>query len=229
MKKVKLAVIPAGGLGSRLSDLGKKIPKGMITLGEQTIIEESILQLQSIGVEEIIIVTGHLHKCYEQLFSKSNLPVRLVFNPYYKTLGSMYSLYLIKDIIDKEFILVESDVIYEKTALTDIINSPFENIILISEVCHNLDCMFVQTNNGVLINMSKDKNKLGKEITGRYTGIFLFSKSLFSALIELTEPMFTANIDVAHGTILRNVIKTIDIHCVITKSKCIEIDDLNEN
>ncbi|MFV2069690.1 MAG: hypothetical protein ACC645_22215, partial [Pirellulales bacterium] len=43
------------------------MPKGCLCLGEHPIIEESILRLLAVGIEQIVIVTGHLAEQFEPL------------------------------------------------------------------------------------------------------------------------------------------------------------------
>ena len=52
-------IILAAGLGSRLGELGKNIPKGMITIFGKTLIERQIEIFHNCGINDITIITGH--------------------------------------------------------------------------------------------------------------------------------------------------------------------------
>ena len=67
--RVRSAVILAAGLGSRMNEVGRLAPKGLLRLGERSIIEESIRRLIAVGIERIVIVTGHLASHLEPLMS----------------------------------------------------------------------------------------------------------------------------------------------------------------
>ena len=119
---IKTAVILAAGLGSRLKDRTKNMPKGFLEINGKSLIEESIKKLISVGIKEIIIGTGYLPEFFEGLKTKYNC-VKCVFNPKYAETGSAYTLYNMKDVIKSDFLLLESDLIYEKRALDILISS----------------------------------------------------------------------------------------------------------
>ena len=52
-------IILAAGLGSRLGELGKNLPKGMITIFGKTLIERQIEIFHNCGINDITIITGH--------------------------------------------------------------------------------------------------------------------------------------------------------------------------
>lgn len=54
---VKKAIIPASGLGSRVGNITRVIPKEILPLGRETAIERLVQELKDAGIEEILIVT----------------------------------------------------------------------------------------------------------------------------------------------------------------------------
>ena len=87
-------------MGIRLEERGKLTPKGLICLGERSIIEESILRLLAEGIERIVIVTGHLAEQFEPLQKRYGQRVQLVHNPEFADSGSMYSMHCARHCID---------------------------------------------------------------------------------------------------------------------------------
>ena len=71
MKKIKKAIIPAAGLGTRFLPATKAQPKEMLPIVDiptiQYIVEEAI----SSGIEDILIITGRNKKSIEDHFDKS--------------------------------------------------------------------------------------------------------------------------------------------------------------
>ena len=53
------AIIPAAGLGSRLGNLTKDIPKCMIEVNGQTLISRQLEIIEDLNFSRIIIITGH--------------------------------------------------------------------------------------------------------------------------------------------------------------------------
>ena len=57
-KKVRKAVFPAAGLGTRFLPATKAIPKEMLSLVDKPIIQYGVEEAIAAGIEEIIIITG---------------------------------------------------------------------------------------------------------------------------------------------------------------------------
>ncbi len=70
-KKVKKAVIPAAGLGTRLLPATKAQPKEMLPIVDKPTIQYIIEEAVASGVEDIIIVTGRGERAMEDHFDKS--------------------------------------------------------------------------------------------------------------------------------------------------------------
>ena len=56
MKKLKKAIIPAAGLGTRFLPITKAIPKPMLSVLDKPTIQFIAEELLSVGIEEIVIV-----------------------------------------------------------------------------------------------------------------------------------------------------------------------------
>jgi 2-aminoethylphosphonate-pyruvate transaminase len=180
------AVILAAGLGSRIRDM-HSMPKGFIQLGDQPIIQESIQTLKQFGVTDILIITGYAADYYEAL-AKTDAALATVFNPNYDRFGSLYSLYCAKDWVKNDFLVLESDIIYEKSAIDTLIHDNHSNAILLSGETHFGDEVYVQAQEKKLIRMSKDKNQLAlDQIYGEFVGINKLSLCDFRQLMHQLE------------------------------------------
>ncbi len=132
MKNIRQAVILAAGIGSQAKGVLWMIdPKGFLKLGEKPIIEESIAKLVHSGVTDIVIVNGYQHEYYDELTKKYPF-VSTVRNPDFAVTGSMYSLFMARDRICGDILLLESDLIYEYNMLQTLHNSIYSDSILIS-------------------------------------------------------------------------------------------------
>ncbi len=65
---VKRAVLLAGGLGTRLRPYTAVIPKPLLPVGDQPILEIVLRQLRRHGFEHVTIATGHLAQLIEAFF-----------------------------------------------------------------------------------------------------------------------------------------------------------------
>ena len=70
-KKIRKAVIPAAGLGTRFLPATKAQPKEMLPIVDKPTIQYIIEESVKSGIEEILIVTGRNKKCIEDHFDKS--------------------------------------------------------------------------------------------------------------------------------------------------------------
>lgn len=172
------AVILAAG---RSKDFN--FPNGFVEIENQTVIERSINILLEIGIKKIYIVTGYESNYYKKLARKYS-EINLIKNNDYDRNSSYYSLCLLKDYLRDSFILLDSDIIYEKKALKKIMNSNEENLILISSETGSKDECYVEIENGSVVKMSKDKSEL-KKIDGEMLGISRLSYDYFKKIIDL--------------------------------------------
>lgn len=72
MKKIRKAVIPAAGFGTRFLPATKAMPKEMLPLVDKPIIQYIVEELVDAGVEDIIIVTGYTKRSIEDHFDLPN-------------------------------------------------------------------------------------------------------------------------------------------------------------
>lgn len=180
------AVILAAGQGSRIRDM-HTLPKGFICLGDRPIIQESIQALKQFGVTNILIVTGYAADHYDTL-SKNDAQLTTIFNPHYEEFGSLYSLYCAKTWVKTDFLVLESDIIYEKSAIKTLIHDAHDNAILLSGDTHFGDEVYVQAQEKKLIRMGKDKNQLvSDQIYGEFVGINKLSLRDFYQMVHQFE------------------------------------------
>ena len=187
---VKTAVILAAGLGSRLKDKTTDMPKGFITVGGKSLIEHSVSKLLKAGIEKILIGTGHASVWYEKFAQKSPGTISCVKNSKYSDTGSMFTLYTLKDSIQDDFLLLESDLLYDRHGLKILLEEKSPDVILASGRTHSNDEVFIEaTPNASLIKMSKNSAEL-KNIYGELVGITKISYPTFQKMCYFAEKEF---------------------------------------
>ncbi len=218
---IKNAVIMAAGQGTRLKDKGQQAPKGFLQLGDVPIIEESLKRLQKASVERVIIVTGHLAEFYEELADRYKGLVETVYNDKYADSGSMFSLYLAREVMQEgPFFLLESDLIYEQRALTQLQKDSRDSVILLSGITHSNDEVWVKTDeNGLLKQMSKHLHELNSVPAGELVGVSKLSQSAYHTLCKQAETMFAESLHVEYE-------KALVAAAVKTPIYCRKVEDL---
>lgn len=226
MKRLRKAVILAAGIGSRLRNIHTNKPKGFIQFGEKPIIEESIAKLILLGINEIIIVTGYQNQYYEDLKLKYPF-LKTIKNEIFETTGSMYSLWTAKELIGDDFLLLESDLIYELEALQTLINSKYENTILLSGRTNAGDEVYVGIDGNRIVNMSKSIDDI-KIMGGELVGISKISFNLYKLMIETAEAHFSKKANYHYEDCLTDVSsKSVINYELIEDLAWLEIDDEN--
>jgi len=124
------AVILAAGMGRRLRPLTNEIPKAFIDIGGYPIIYHSLDNLKIAGITSVVIVTGYKDSYFKEKLGNSynGTDITYISNEKYATTGSMYSLSKTESVIDDDILLLESDLIFEPRAISELLNSEFENV-----------------------------------------------------------------------------------------------------
>ena len=189
-------MILAAGRGTRLQGTLSELPKGFLSLGGLPIVERSIRKLLDFGITRIVIGTGHLNEAYEKLAATYGA-VECVRNEAYAVSGSMHTLSNLWDSLDLDFLLLESDLVYEQRSLRALLADPHEDVILASGRTHSGDEVYLQVdaaNN--LVAVSKDPSRLGR-IDGELVGISKLSIDTFRRLCKTTAGR--PKLDYEHG------------------------------
>jgi len=180
---MKTAVIMAAGLGTRFGKYTELIPKGFVEFKNKAMILRSIDTLIDCGVGRIIIGTGWKKELYDALMDKYS-QIECVYSPRYAETNSMYTLYNCREAIgDDDFLLLESDLVYEKKAITSLIECKYDSAMLITPVTKFQDQYYVQMNDKCeLINCSTDRNAI--QPSGELVGIHKLSNVFYRTVIS---------------------------------------------
>src|SRR5690625_4210602 len=71
MKKIKKAIIPAAGMGTRFLPATKAMPKEMLPIVDKPTIQYIVEEAITSGIEDIIIVTGKTKRAIEDHFDSN--------------------------------------------------------------------------------------------------------------------------------------------------------------
>lgn len=92
-KRIRKAVIPAAGYGTRFLPVTKAIPKEMIPIVDKPVIQYIVEEARQSGIEEILIITGHGKRAIEDHFD-TNIDLELQL----RQQGKDQLLHLVQDI-----------------------------------------------------------------------------------------------------------------------------------
>lgn len=72
MQKIRKAVIPAAGFGTRFLPETKAMPKEMLPIVDKPVIQYVVEEAVASGIQDVVIVTGALKRAIEDHFDKPN-------------------------------------------------------------------------------------------------------------------------------------------------------------
>ncbi len=201
---VGTAVIMAAGLGLRINRHMDQRPKGFIEIDGISLIERSINIMSKYNIRRFIIGTGYQAQYYEKLAAE-NPRIVLKKNPIYDQTNSFYTWYNLKDLIDEDFLLLESDLLYEERAIARLLQAGEDDIVLASGRTNSKDEVYIETNDqGILVKMSKDRSTLGR-VFGELAGISRISLNTFQKICDRFGPDETLARQIDYETALTTI------------------------
>lgn len=192
MQNKMQAVILAAGVAFRLRPLTNNTPKCLLKLAGKTILERTISNLLFNGINDFVIVTGYLQEQIKYFISSQfpSLNVKYIFNDKYEVTNNIYSLWLTKsEVGGKEFILLDSDIIYDKKIVSLLNDSRYQNVLALRSDDH-----LSEEEIKISLNSDGSIKEIGKVVSledaiGESIGIEkfgdLFSKKLFQLLDKM--------------------------------------------
>lgn len=102
MYQVDNAVIMAAGTSSRFAPLSRQMPKALIQVKGEVLIERQIRQLQQAGIPEIYIVTGY--KAEQLAYLQGKFGVKLIHNHAYAHRNNHSSIHAARSVIRNSYI-----------------------------------------------------------------------------------------------------------------------------
>lgn len=115
-------VILAAGKGLRLKPFTEGLPKPLLPVRDQPLLERQILALRDLGVREVLIVIGHLgHHIAQRFGDGSSLGLRIEYVEQEETLGIAHALAQASGRIRGPFMLFLGDIYFETRELSTMV------------------------------------------------------------------------------------------------------------
>jgi choline kinase len=113
------AIILAAGKGSRISNNIGDIPKSLLDIEGEKIIERSVRLLQELGIK-VSVCVGYKHSMIEDVLKNKN--VNTYYNPFYEVSNNIASLWFAREefLHHEAVIILSADLIYDVCILKQI-------------------------------------------------------------------------------------------------------------
>ena len=120
------ALILNSGMGSRMGVLTSEHPKCMTEISpKDTILSRQLKMIADAGIEEVVMTTGLFDEVLIEYCHSLDLPLKYTFvkNEKYQDTNYIYSIYLAKDKLDDDVILMHGDLVFENAAFDAVLES----------------------------------------------------------------------------------------------------------
>ena len=171
MSRKLLGVILAAGKGSRIQPLNLYLPKPLLPVCNKPIIQYQLEDMRRIGVENVIIVVGHLKEEIISYFGDgSSLGLSIRYVEQHKTLGIAHAVAQLENVVDSPFILFLGD------------------IFLVSKNLQTMERMFWERRAGAVLAVKREDNP---EYIRRNFAVILHASGTVTRVIE--KPRYLIN------------------------------------
>ena len=178
--RVQNAVIMAAGMSSRFAPLSYEVPKGLLKVKGERLIEREIEQLQEAGIEDITVIVGYLQEKMFYLAEKYGVKI-VVNNDYYKY-NNCSSLMLVRDQLSNTYIC-SSDNYFAENPFEKYIYRGYYSTIFVEgetdEYCATED------SNNMIVDI-----KIGGKNTWAMVGHVYFDRAFSEKFVEILEKEF---------------------------------------
>ncbi len=121
------------GTGSRMGKLTENKPKCLLDINGETILHRQLRLIEECGLKDVIITTGRYGKELEKEAADfPNMNVVFVNNPLYASTNYIYSMYLARDYINDDIIMLHGDLVFEKAVLERLAGNKKDSLCLIN-------------------------------------------------------------------------------------------------
>jgi len=199
---IEEALILAAGKGTRMWPLTENMPKPLLPLCGNSIIEQQIIALKKVGVKKINILIGHRMKKISDLLGnggKYNIKINYIVQSEQK--GTGHAVSLAEEYIEKSFFCLNGDTLINEKNLRLLSERKGHMAMMVTNVKDGRDFGVVKSKNGMLSSII-EKGISGKSVIN--AGIYLFNKNIFKSLksikesirgeLELTDALLTNKI-----------------------------------
>lgn len=182
-------IILGAGIGSRLEEKGKTVPKCLAKVGKETLLERQIRILKDLDIKDITLVIGYQGECWtkENREKIKQIHKKIVVNKKNVDLKRPYSLSCgLKGIEKEEVVVIDGDLVFEKELIKKIIDDKRKNLLLAKYI----ESRHIEDKGAKIITGENDKvikAGYGFPSSKLFSGIFKVGKRDFYIFKEIVD------------------------------------------
>jgi L-glutamine-phosphate cytidylyltransferase len=176
------AIILAAGRGTRLYPITLNKPKGLLEIGDKTILDRLIYQFKESGISDILIVVGYQKESLINHFGDS---VRYSYYEDFSKTNNLHTLWSVRNELNDDVIITFSDLVMHQSIVDNLVKSN-SDITMAIDTSQVLDgTMRVAINNANIKNITTTSID---EADGNFIGIAKISQNGCKLLVnEMSE------------------------------------------
>ena len=178
--RVQNAIIMAAGMSSRFAPLSYEVPKGLLKVKGERLIEREIEQLQEAGIEDITVIVGYMQEKMFYLAEKYGVKI-VVNNDYYKY-NNCSSLMLVRDQLSNTYICSSDNYFVENPFEKYIYRGYYSTIFVEGETD---EYCATEDSNNMIVDI-----KIGGKNTWAMVGHVYFDRAFSEKFVEILEKEF---------------------------------------
>lgn len=196
------AIILASGKSTRLLPLTKDIHQCLLKVNNKTILEKQLELLSAAGIKDITLVCGYKSREVEDFCKK--LGIKTIFNPFYEHSGVALTLWIAKQELKEDFIVLYSDILFDPEVIKGLLETKGDICIAIKRDKLREEAEKVVDENGIVKEITK-QHIPGE--SGEFIGITKFSKTGVDKLIEILNQIVRTNLSASFIDAIGELIK----------------------
>lgn len=197
------ALILAAGMGNRLRPLSKETPKALVEVNGVPILFNALDSLHNNGIKKTHIVLGYMGEVIKNRVGDNwkGMEINYIVNKEYQETNNIYSLWMARDILDDDTILMECDIYFEDALINRLLTQNLENRVVIDYFKAGMDGTVVEINDKGEIKklITSDDQDINFDYRDKYktVNIYLFTK-------DFLQRYFLPNLDLYIKTQSKN-------------------------
>ncbi|MEK9496928.1 aminotransferase class I/II-fold pyridoxal phosphate-dependent enzyme [Photorhabdus sp. P32] len=174
---IKTVILLCAGRGSRLSTRTANKPKPLVETNQISFIDNALRNIESVGIEKVIIVVGYKSDVLMSHIKQNayNLHIEFVNSDKWESTNNIYSLYLARNWIKQDTLILEGDIFFTKKCLESVMLKAGDLNVLVSPLSPNMEGTYAKVDNDniIALNSTKDSNYQVEE--GQYKTVNIYN------------------------------------------------------
>ena len=225
------ALILAAGVSRRLYPHTYNTPKCLLEVGGKPIINYQLEALSELGINDITMIVGYhremLVESVEKNFPEINF--KFIVNHHYFETNTAYSVYVGKEALSDEHLLMNADVVYPKELLSKLYHSSFENVLAVDiKSCGREEVKVIDGGQNKISAIGKDL--IEDKCLGEFIGVAKFSSEFMNEFVNALGQLIEAGgkNDYFEAGIEQLLEKQLVHYVDVSEYSCLEIDFIED-